>query len=167
MTAGIFARGHASESYVGPSPRYPAEPVTGSGRATCRYKARRVLPAPPPVIAIAAGPIKAQRISIERPDRFVVCYASQFIYRDGEGVYFPRRPFTIAAALLAANGGAVSKLDLVDALYHEDPNGGPNQAYEAIAVWLARDVRPQLRKLGVAVHWPLIGHLWARDLRGS
>jgi hypothetical protein len=126
MTAGIFARGHASESYVGPSPRYPAEPVTGSGRATCRYKARRVLPAPPPVIAIAAGPIKAQRISIERHDRFVVCYASQFIYRDG-----------------------------------------PNQAYEAIAVWLARDVRPQLRKLGVAVHWPLIGHLWARDLRGS
>ena len=170
MTAGISARGGwPSERYIGggvASERY----VGRGGAMSDKYRARagrRTRPAPPPALAIVADPIRAKSVSLERPDRIVIAFGSRMVFRDGEGVYLPQQAFVIVAALLVAHGGAISRWDLVEALYADDPDGGPEDAPSCFQTRLCTDVRPQLRKLGLTVEWPMTGHLWVRDLRGN
>lgn len=68
-----------------------------------------------------------------------------------EYVPMSKLPRRILGELIRCYPRRVSATKLADAVYWDDPNGGPEHADESINVTISRDLRPRLARLGWGV----------------
>jgi hypothetical protein len=85
-------------------------------------------------------------------DRIEFAMLEQTIWRAGLSVRVPFQIFRLALCMTVAgaNGRNLSTDELVDVLFAEDINGGPDQANRNVAVYLSR-IRKLFAHLGMKV----------------
>lgn len=76
---------------------------------------------------------------------------SRSISRAGRTVFFPTYQMKVAAPLVASIGGVAFFEDLLEAIWGDDPTGGPNNPANYFRVVLDHGVRAKLARLGVSV----------------
>lgn len=95
---------------------------------------------------VILAPRRAAAIALRNPDALVVDYAGQCIRRGADRAVLgsgPKRTqmFRIAAALCCAVGSFISRSDLIDLLWGDDPDGGPEWSWNCVAQ-MVRWTRP-------------------------
>lgn len=92
------------------------------------------------------------------PGAVVVNVKRREIWHGDRVAEFHRAPtqFRAAAAMVVRRGSLLTHLDLIEALYGDDPNGGPLWAPQAVSKWGCH-VRRRLRPLGL-LQQTIYGH---------
>lgn len=132
----------------------------GSGGAQVRFRDPIRPPAfaldfdvPPTRVLLAAR--NAQALALTNPDALVIDAVPQRIWRGPDRVEFANNRrwsqiFTVSLIVTAALGHEIHRDEVVDALWGDDPDGGPLDTDDAIAT-LLHQIRPYLRWAGLSI----------------
>lgn len=105
-------------------------------------------------------------ISVDRPDAVVLAVGKKRAFRDGSMVRFSPTEAKIALCLLAAQGRQVCEDELIEFVWGDDPDGGPEDAGRMVRVFIYK-VRHILRALNIGIESGWGRGFRAVDLAGA
>lgn len=97
---------------------------------------------------------QASLIATQNPAQIVIDMPGMRILKNNTAAQFSPAVFRFAAGVIAASGRLVTRNDLIEALWGDDPDGGPIDPNKLLDVYLHKS-RQRLMPLGIgiATHW--------------
>ncbi|MFG1260063.1 hypothetical protein V5F79_22305 [Xanthobacter flavus] len=84
------------------------------------------------------------------PEAVVICLDRREVWRGRSFAHFSRTEFRLLHALLSARGAVVAWDELIDFIFADREDGGPERVRNAMQVWKCK-VRSRLNHLGIGI----------------